>query len=209
MSDHIRIGVFIPNGAQFLDVATVDVLGVMSKEYLSVVSDMMPGHVAAIAPRVTIYYITTPSMGSEIPLTSGAVLKATHAYTDGEVAPGKLDVVVVPGPDPASVYEEGGLEWLRRQSETKGVDVLSVCTGLYVCASAGIADGRTASGPRGTQDDLRKKFPKVKLVGEDQRWVRDGDFWSSGTCSPLFRLFFFFFFFCQVAQEVFNLRERK
>ena len=180
MSGRITIGVFIPCGAQLLDVAAVDVLGVMSKEYFATASDIVPPPIFAATPEVTVYYISTPSSGDEIPLTSGAILKPTHTYEDDAVAPGKLDIVLVPGPDPACNPDEGGLEWLRRQNATKGVDILSVCTGLYICGAAGIADGKLASGPRGVQDDLRKKFPKVKLVGANQRWVQDGNFWSSG-----------------------------
>lgn len=187
MSSHIKIGVFIPNGAQFLDVACVDSLGVMSKEYLGI-TPFLPAHVAAIAPDVSVYYISTPEQGSEIKLTSGAVMKATHIYTDDEVAPGKLDIIVVPGPDPTETFAEGGLKWLREQAGTKGVDVLSICTGLFICASAGIADGKRASGPRGLQSMLKDKFPKVKLVGDKYRWVQDGNFWSSG----MFTLFFVF-----------------
>ena len=187
MSNHIKIGVYIPHGAQLLDVATIDVLGVMSKEYFSALSpDLVPPQLKVAVPDVTIYYIATPStgVGGNIPLTSGATLKATHTYADDEVAPGKLDIVMVPGPDPSIEHDEGGLVWLRRQSETEGVDILSVCTGLYICAAAGFVDGKKASGPRGVQDDLRKKFPNVKLVGDNLRYVQDGNFWSSGMCDP-------------------------
>lgn len=179
MSSHIKIGVFIPNGAQFLDVACVDSFGVMSKAYLGAIP-FLPAHVTSLAPDVAIYYISTPEQGSEIPLTSGATIKATHLYTDDEVAPGQLDIVVVPGPDPGLEFAEGGLKWLREQSEAKGVDVLSICTGLFICASAGIADGKRASGPRGLQSMLKDKFPRVNLVGDKYRWVQDGNFWSSG-----------------------------
>lgn len=179
MTEHIRIGVFIPSDAQLLDVACVDVLGVTSKEYLGVLP--LPSHIGDIAPRVSIYYIGVPTQGGDIPMTSGMTAKATHVYTDEEVAPGKLDVVVVPGPNPSAEFEKPALDWLKRQSETEGVDILCVCTGLYVCGHAGIVDGKQASGPRGMQDDLMKKFPKIKLVGENQRWARDGNFWSSGT----------------------------
>lgn len=176
---HIRIGVFIPTGAQFLDVATVDVLGTMSKEYLSQL-EMLPSHVAAAAPNVTISYITSPRQGPEIPLTSNATIKATCSYEDPSVAPGELDIVVVPGPDPRSTFEEEELKWLREQCDTPGVDILSVCTGIYICAAAGVLDGKRASGPRGLQDDIIKKYPKVKLAGEKYRWVQDGNIWSSG-----------------------------
>ncbi|KAM4059662.1 DJ-1/PfpI family protein [Hirsutella rhossiliensis] len=181
MSNKVRIGVFIPNGAQSLDTACADVLGVMSKEYLSAMPPPLRlSHVVELAPRVDMAYITTPSQGGDIRLTSGMVLRATHDYTDAEVAPGRLDVVIVPGPDPSSEFDEGALEWLRRQFATPGVDVLSICTGIFVCGAAGILDGRVASGPRGLQDVIRARFPKVRLAGDRYRWVRDGNLWSSG-----------------------------
>jgi transcriptional regulator GlxA family with amidase domain len=178
-ASHIRIGVFIPTGAQFLDTATVDVLSVMSKEYLGQLPGI-PAHVGAAAPNVTISYITSPRQGPEIPLTANLTIKATCSHEDPSVAPGKLDIVIVPGPDPSATYEDGELKWLRAQYETPGVDILSVCTGIYICAAAGIMDGKQASGPRGLQDDILKKYPKVKLVGDQYRWVRDGNIWSSG-----------------------------
>lgn len=178
-TSHVRIGVFIPTGAQFLDTATVDVLAVMSKEYLKMLPDI-PAHVGAAAPSVTVSYITSLRQGPEIPLTANLTVKATCSHEDPSVAPGRLDVVVVPGPDPRATFEEDELAWLRAQCGTPGVDILSVCTGIYVCAAAGILDGVRASGPRGLQDDLVKRFPKVKLVGEKYRWVRDGNIWSSG-----------------------------
>lgn len=186
MSQHIRIGVFIPCDAQFLDVACIDSLGVMSKEYFGSIQAVagLPAHVVDLAPKVSIYYITSPENNGNIPLTSGATLRATHSYTDADVAPGKLDIVAVPGPDPSSDFAEPALKWLKQQSETPGVDILCICTGLFICASAGIVDGKKASGPRGLQNILAKKFPKVKLVGDNYRWVQDGNFWSSGKSIP-------------------------
>lgn len=180
MSNHVRIGVFVPLGAQLLDLATVDVLATMSKEYLSELTSLLPSHVGAGAPSVSISYVSTTEQGRDIPLTAGAVVKATYFYTDAEVAPGKLDVIVVPGPSPTAHFEEGGLRWLKAQFESPGVDVLSVCTGLYICAAAGITDGRKVSGPRGLQGDLEKKHPGIRLVGAKHRWVQDGNLWSSG-----------------------------
>ena len=184
MASPIKIGVFVPNGAQLLDIATVDVLATMSREYLSQIPTL-PASITASAPSVSIVYITTPSSMREasVPLTADMALKPTHAYTDDAVAPGTLQLVVVPGPDPQASFEPCALAWLKEQFETPGVDVLCVCTGIYLCAAAGIADGRQASGPRGLQDDLVKKFPRMNLVGDNHRWVRDGNFWSSGKLS--------------------------
>lgn len=182
MSKHVRIGVFLPNGAQALDVATVDILASMSKEYLAEIPDL-PSHMGDIAPSVTVSYITSPTLGELIPLTAGMTIKATHLHTSPEVAPGKLDIVVVPGPAPRSTFEDDGLKWLKAHAETEGVDILSVCTGILICAAAGIVDGKVASGPRGMQDVIKSKNPTIKLVGDDVRWAQDGNFWSSGKCS--------------------------
>ncbi|KAF4122414.1 DJ-1/PfpI family [Geosmithia morbida] len=177
----LNIGVFMPNGAQLLDMAAVDLFGVMDKSYLEAVQAMLPDEALwAVAPITKFHYITTRAVGSHIQLTSGVSLKTTSFYDEETVAPGRLDVVVVPGPDPASTYEQGALDWLRRHAETSGVDILSICTGLYVCAAAGVADGKKASGPRTSQADLNSKFPNIKLVGDRYRWVQDGNFWSSG-----------------------------
>ncbi|KAF4975413.1 hypothetical protein FZEAL_7792 [Fusarium zealandicum] len=178
-SKQLRIGVFFPEGAQFLDAATVDVLASMSKEYLSPMA-MLPKHIGAMAPSTKITYITSPRLFPEVPFTAGLTVRATHTWEDKAVAPGQLDIVVVPGPDPTSTFEEGATEWLRKQYHTKGVDVLCICTGVFLCGAAGILEGKNVSGPRGLQDELAKRFPGVKLVGDKYRWVQDGNFWSSG-----------------------------
>ena len=53
MASHIKIGVFIPNEAQTLDVATVDILGTMSREYLGVLP-FLPANVSAMRIRAAI-----------------------------------------------------------------------------------------------------------------------------------------------------------
>ncbi|KAM0437719.1 hypothetical protein ACHAPT_002084 [Fusarium lateritium] len=178
-SKQLRIGVFIPTGAQFLDVATVDVLASMSKEYLSGLP-ALPTHIGELAPSTKVIYITSPKLFPDVPLTANLSIRATHTYEDEDVTPGKLDIVVVPGPDPRETFEEGATSWLRGQFHTKSVDILSVCTGALLCGAAGILEGRTVSGPRGMQDELVKRHPGVKLVGEKYRWVQDGNLWSSG-----------------------------
>lgn len=107
-------------------------------------------------------------------------IELSNHFSDAEVAPGKLDVVLVPGADPRETWGEDALSWLRQQGATPTTDVLSVCTGIYLCAAAGLVDGRRVCGPRGLQSQLRDKYPKADFVGEKLRWSRDGNFWSSG-----------------------------
>jgi putative intracellular protease/amidase len=200
----IKIGVFVPGDAQLLDLACVDVFHMMSREYLSLLP-MLPAHIPALAPSVEIYYITsdpknnnntaateddkTETEGKKdimIPLTSNLTIKSTHVITSPEVAPGKLNILLVPGPDPSSTFDEATLKFLRSHAEAAnhGTDILSVCTGIFLCGAAGLLDnGRTACGPRGIQDIIKKKHPGVKLVGEKLRWVKDGNLWTSGESS--------------------------
>ena len=177
-SKQLRIGVFMPSSVQLLDLATVDVLASMSKEYLGLLP--LPAHISKMAPSIKITYITSPKLFPDVALTAGLTIRATRTYEDDDVAPGNLDIVVVPGTEPGDEFEEDAKRWLRDQFNTDGVDVLCVCTGVFLCGAAGILDGKSVSGPRGLQDDLRKKYPDVKFVGEKYRWIQDGNLWTSG-----------------------------
>ncbi|KAL2198961.1 class I glutamine amidotransferase-like protein [Corynascus similis CBS 632.67] len=178
----IRIGVFIPAGCQLLDMACVDVLGTMSHEYFTVVADMVPGPIAKLAPNVKISYISTVQPGELIPLTSSAHIACTHHLSDPTVQPGGLDVVLVPGPDPATDFGKmpEATDWLAAHAARPETDILSVCTGIYLCGAAGLLKGKRACGPRGLQWDLAAKFKGAEWVGEELRWVKDGNFWSCG-----------------------------
>lgn len=105
-------------------------------------------------------------------------MQCTHHYSSSEVQPGNLDMVLVPGPDPRSTFEQGALDWLVAHAALKATDILSICTGIYVCGAAGILKGRKACGPRGMQGDLKAKFDGVTWVGDGWRWIQDGNFWS-------------------------------
>ncbi|KAI0432127.1 class I glutamine amidotransferase-like protein [Xylaria sp. FL1042] len=177
----LHIGVFIPTECQLLDAAGVDIFGSLSYEYLTVLEAMLPKVVIDCAPSVQIHYIGSVQAGEKIPMTSNQSVVATNHYSDPEVAPGKLDIVYVPGPDPTVEIPAGALEWLGKQGATEGVDILSVCTGIFVCGGAGLLKGRNICGPRGMQDALREKgFEPASMKGHELRWIQDGNFWSSG-----------------------------
>ncbi|RGP65623.1 glycosyl transferase gt-a type structural fold [Fusarium longipes] len=177
-SKQLRIGVFIPSSVQLLDLATVDVLASMSSEYLGILP--LPAHISKMAPSTRITYITSPKLFPDVALTADLTVRATRTYEDSDVAPGNLDIIIVPGTEPGDSIEQGAKKWLRDQFNTEGVDVLCVCTAVFLCGDAGILDGKSVSGPRGFQNDLRKKYPNVKFVGEKYRWIQDGNLWTSG-----------------------------
>ncbi|KAL2168107.1 hypothetical protein VTG60DRAFT_371 [Thermothelomyces hinnuleus] len=178
----LRIGVFIPTECQLLDMACVDVFGTMSHEYFALLDDMVPAPIANLAPSVQIFYISTVQPGELIGMTSSARIACTHHLSDPAVQPGQLDIVLVPGPDPTTDFSKltEATDWLAAHGARPETDILCVCTGIYLCGAAGLLKGKRASGPRGLQRDLAKKFEAVQWVGEELRWVRDGNLWTSG-----------------------------
>lgn len=89
----------------------------------------------------------------------------------------------MPGPDPITKYDnlKDATDWLAAHAARPETDILSVCTGVYLCGAAGLLKkGTKACGPRGLQGDLAKRFEGVQWLGEELRWVKDGNFWSSG-----------------------------
>lgn len=124
--------------------------------------------------------------GELIPLTSTAKLTCTHHLSDPAVQPGELDMVLVPGPDPSINFGKikEATDWLAAHAAQPGTDILSICTGIYLCGAAGLLKGRKACGPRGLQGDLAKKFEGVEWVGDKMRWVKDRNIWSSGEFCP-------------------------
>jgi transcriptional regulator GlxA family with amidase domain len=106
------------------------------------------------------------------PLTMTGGLQVTPRYTFGN-AP-RPDVVVVPAQRAAA----GALDWLRACS-TDADMIMSVCTGAYQLARAGLLDGLAATTHHEFWDDFAKEFPKVRLE-RGPRFVDNGRIATSG-----------------------------
>jgi transcriptional regulator GlxA family with amidase domain len=65
-------------------------------------------------------------------------------------------------------------EWLRKVAADPGTDVtMSVCTGAFKLAGAGLLDGKRATTHHGYYDQFAQSFPKVELV-RGARYVESG-----------------------------------
>ncbi|KAK0731210.1 class I glutamine amidotransferase-like protein [Lasiosphaeris hirsuta] len=176
----IRIGVFMPSGAQVLDMACVDIFGTISYEYVKEQASFIPAPIITLAPSVEIIYIGTAQPGELIQMTSNMKIECHHHMSDPEVQPGKLDIVVVPGPDPNLTFDAPVREWLAAHGAEKETDILCVCTGIYLCGEAGLLRGKRVCGPRALQSQLKAKFEGATWMGDEFRWIQDGNFWSCG-----------------------------
>ncbi|RDL34533.1 PfpI endopeptidase-like protein [Venustampulla echinocandica] len=178
----LRIGVFIPASVQLLDLSGIDLFDMITPEYLKLCG--LPPPLISLGVPSTIHYISVPEKGSHVELTAKVVLQVSRTIDDPDVQPGMLDIVLVPGPEPGTIFETKVLEYLRGHAEWKGengqtTDILSVCTGCSMLGQAGILKGKHASGPRALVPRLRKEFPETSW-DDSKRWVQDGNVWTSG-----------------------------
>lgn len=85
--------------------------------------------------------------------------------------------IVVPGwrlPEPVPV----GLSTAIRAAHSRGARVISICTGTFVLAAAGLLDGRRATTHWRDCDRLREQFPEIE-VDPDVLYVDHGDVMTS------------------------------
>lgn len=172
----LRVGVLIIPPVQFLDAAPIDLFGMCSPEYLQATS--LPKPLLQLAIPVSIHYISASGPDTSAELTANAFLRVTASLSSPEVQPGKLDALLIPGPDPNLVPDEQYLDFIRAHDKAGQTDILVICTGSYAAGYAGILDGKRVSGPRGLLPELKKKFPKANYV--ERRYETDGRLWSAG-----------------------------
>jgi transcriptional regulator GlxA family with amidase domain len=81
------------------------------------------------------------------------------------------DVLVVPGGQGArtAMHRDAVLDWVRTGAETAEI-VLSVCTGAFILAQAGLLSGCTVTTHHSVLDRLAELAPDAAVV-DDQRFV--------------------------------------
>jgi transcriptional regulator GlxA family with amidase domain len=95
----------------------------------------------------------------------------------------RADTIVMPASGSAESNEEL-LEALRR-AHARGARILSVCTGAFVLAAAGLLDGRRATTHWKHSDELARRYPQV-LLDAGVLYVDDGDILTSaGTAAGI------------------------
>ena len=140
-----------------------------------------------LAIAVEVFGLPRPEL--EIPWYEFAVcsldrgsLRATGAIR--LAAPGGLraiaraDTVIIPGwRDPAEAPPARLLRALRR-AHRRGARVVSICSGVFVLAAAGLLDGRRATTHWRYVERLRRQYPGIR-VEPDALYVDDGNVFSS------------------------------
>jgi transcriptional regulator GlxA family with amidase domain len=92
-----------------------------------------------------------------------------------------LDTLIVPGGRGARLAlsrDPRTCQWLRERAR-KTRRMVSICTGVFAFAGAGLLDGKRATTHWNYAAELRERFPRVQL-DVDSLYLRDGRFHSSG-----------------------------
>jgi transcriptional regulator GlxA family with amidase domain len=127
-----------------------------------------PAEVFAVADRGKAFKVViVAEKAGEIRTIGGVVIKPACTCDD---AP-RADVVVVPGGNTRKVGE-AGRKWLKKAAKDADV-VMSVCTGAFLLADAGLLDDREATTHHWAIEDLKTAAPKCKVV-TGRRFVDGG-----------------------------------
>lgn len=123
------------------------------------------------------YVITSWSIGDrQVRTESGLSLVADSQVPRQPNA----DILIIPGG--AGIREEKTLNaisiWLRR-NQTRFGEIVTICTGAYALAEAGLADGLAIATHWAHADDLKKTYPQVD-VDADALFIRGRHISTSG-----------------------------
>ncbi|MEV4092794.1 helix-turn-helix domain-containing protein [Streptosporangium saharense] len=94
--------------------------------------------------------------------------------TDGLDALNRADTVVVPGWLPVEEPPSSEVVEALRRTHSRGARVVSICSGAFALAHAGLLDGRRAATHWALAEELAARFPGVQ-VDPDVLYVDHGD----------------------------------
>jgi transcriptional regulator GlxA family with amidase domain len=109
--------------------------------------------VAGAAGHFELYTVAEDT--STVEASGGLRIEPAYSYA---TAPQPHLVVV-----PAHQSSPRTLEWLREVAQRADL-VMSVCTGAFVVAEAGLLDGKTATTHHQSCDALEESFPSIRVV---------------------------------------------
>jgi len=112
--------------------------------------------------------------GAPVRMIGGATLAA-----DGDLAVlAAADTVIIPGVSDVHGDVSPELGAALRRAHERGARVVSICSGAFALAGAGLLDGRRATTHWAFCESLARRFPRVRVEPEPI-FVRDGPIWTS------------------------------
>lgn len=151
----------------FADAQVLDVVGPL--QMLAGVNDECPENKPA--------YMLTLLAEKKGPFrTSGGIrIDADGSYRD---LPGKIDTLMIAGGNIRAALDDTVLLEALRSAAKRARRVVSICSGAFFLASAGLLKGRRATTHWRSVELLARLYPET-TVESDALYVRDGKVWTS------------------------------
>ncbi len=116
--------------------------------------------------------------GNAVPSMSGLLIAAERSLADGV---DDIDTLIVPGAlsGDASFFEDADYIEFVRRAHARIRRLCSVCSGALLLGAAGLLDGKRATTHWMDADELKCRFPDVR-VEANQIYIEDGGIYTSG-----------------------------
>ncbi|HEY7910291.1 MAG TPA: DJ-1/PfpI family protein [Blastocatellia bacterium] len=138
-----------------------------------------PGEVFAAANRGRAFDVYTVAP-TEDPIVSQGFVTIKPEYSINNCPP--PDIIVLPGgKTDIPLGDPRVIEWIKESSSRAEIS-LSVCTGAFLLAKAGLLDGRQATTHWGSIEGLKTAAPGI-IVRENERFVDSGNVITSAGVS--------------------------
>src|SRR6478735_1171082 len=131
---------------------------------------------AGVAP--TGYAVKLCSEQPEIRMLGGAVVRTSYGIEDLATA----DTVLIPSVRDVDQPPSGGLVEAIRAADGRGARLVSICSGAFALAAAGVLDGRTATTHWIYADLLARRYPGID-VDPAPLYVDNGRVLTSAGCA--------------------------
>ncbi|MDF2092812.1 helix-turn-helix domain-containing protein [Knoellia sp. 3-2P3] len=127
------------------------------------------------------FAVCSEQPGQPVPTEMGFTLTAQHGFDRLAEA----DLIVVPASRPRQAPVPEPLVEQLRAADKRGAWVMSLCSGAFTLAKAGLLDGRRATTHWMNTNELAEEFPAVDVV-LDVLFVEDGNIiTSAGTAAGI------------------------
>lgn len=131
------------------------------------------------AGRRSAYKVEVVTQGSgRLYECEGLLITASKTYN--ELEGGDIDTLIFQAIDQHDycLTDKSFINWVTKMS-TAVNRVVSICTGAFILAEAGVLDGRSATTHWAAAADFRSRYPKVQL-NPKQIYVKDGHIYTAG-----------------------------
>ncbi len=108
----------------------------------------------------------------------GLTITATGKIADLK----RANTIIIPGWRGKDAKVPDHLRKLLQDAHKRGTRLVSICSGVYVLAAAGLLNGRSVTTHWRYADDLAKRYPKL-IVEPDNLYIDDGDILTSAGSS--------------------------